>query len=339
LRKSLVSRKLAERKEFSYMDYSLGIKPFNDYWINCEFNMFFSVLTSFEPSYKFAAFLNDYSYDICELETPTNTKFNYITLKPMVNFREKYLDKLFYLSQPINFKHQKGYTEYLKEHIRNREFVMVGVDLFYWIPDSICWNRNHWEHYSLINGYSEEKKVFYVLDENNCGYNEFEIPEERFLVAVQNSPLEPHGYIKKVINEVGSFKLNIDDVICNAQRLRDELGAFEYAPLWQLSDADFDGGHMCDLLSMYIYQIINRHRANSFLFQEIKSYFQNGQIIDSIIQCSQALQEGWILIKNILVRTYFMDERKSNINDINERYKEVIDMERKMWDTFLTLAC
>ncbi|WP_242656407.1 hypothetical protein [Ruminiclostridium hungatei] len=246
------------------------------------------------------------------------------------------MNRLFSESQAISLKNHSAQIDFLRSLVLKKELVMVGVDLFYWIQDSICWNRNHWEHYSLINGYDDEKKVFYVLDENNNGYDEFEVPEERFLVAVQNSPLEPHGYVKKITRNIGRFKLSLKEVMHNAERLKSEIEAIGHSPLWQLSDADFQGGHMCDLISMYIFQIINRHKANAFLFNEIRAQLQNSQIVDSLIQYSQDIQEGWTLIKNILVRTYFMDEHEASILEINKRYIYLMNKEYEMWNKLVS---
>lgn len=40
------------------MEISLNFKPYKFFWINCVFNMLFSMLTSLECSYNSAALLN-----------------------------------------------------------------------------------------------------------------------------------------------------------------------------------------------------------------------------------------------------------------------------------------
>lgn len=65
------------------MTFSLGLTPFKDYWLNCFFNMIFSLFISAEVSFKLAAYLNDYSYQILEIETPSGTKLHCLTLSPM----------------------------------------------------------------------------------------------------------------------------------------------------------------------------------------------------------------------------------------------------------------
>lgn len=318
------------------MNFSLKVKPFRDYWLNCSFNMIFSILTSIEPSYKVAALLNQYSYGVKQTETPNETMFDCLILKPMVKLGSENFSSFFSPPQPINFKYDKNYVEYLKNLVMERHYVTLGVDLFYWIPNSICWNKFHWEHYSLINGFDTEKKLFYVLDENIKGYNEFEIPEQRFLTAVQNSPLEPHGYILKLRNDICSFKFSKEEVIYNAKRLMAELNQIKQRTFWYLNDKDFDDGHMCELISMYVFQIVNRHIANELLFKIMSNEIHNSKIISSLFQYCKDLQDGWIFVRNKIVRTYFVNDRKKSLTEINNKCKMLFDTENKMWDTFLS---
>lgn len=316
------------------MKYSLGIKPFKEYWLNCSYNAIFSLLTSVEPSYRLAAFQNDYSYKISEDRESIKTIFNFLALQPMIEFKNE-MNVLFCSSQPINFKYDKNYCDLLKELIRNKELVQVGVDLFYWIPDSICWNKHHWSHYSLIDGFDDEKKVFYVLDENINGFDIHEIPEERFLIAIHSSPIEPHGYKNRLFDNIPPYKFSIENVINNAKRLRDGLRTIKFDPLWKLKDDDYNKGYMMDLFSMHLFQIMNRHIANRFLFQAVQKEVHGTVIPDSIEQYCQDLYNGWKTLRNILVKMYFSDGRDLIIIDINERCKNLFLKEFEMWDTFL----
>lgn len=319
------------------MNSSLDIQPFKDFWINCMFNMLYSVLISVEPSYRFAAYLNNYSYNISEIETPFKTKVNYLLLDPLKNFYEKHGTNLLFESQPITFKDNPNFTTYLKELIKQGKIVLVGVDLFYWIPRSICWKRYHWEHYSMINGFDDDKKVFYVFDENILGYDQYEIPEERFCVAVKNSPLEPHGFIYNT-KCIKPFKLSLNEVAFYAERLMNELTITNSKPLWQLSDADYTAGHMQDLFSMYIFQIVNRHKANQLLFRTLQTQeiIPDSTITHNLIQYCQNLQSGWNQTKAKFMWTYVSKDKQSDIKAINEQCKALLGKEHEMWNSFLS---
>ena len=317
------------------VNFNIGIKPFNDFWLNCRYNMLFSILSTIDSSYRLAASMNDYSYNVSEKETPTGTKYNKLLIDPMVEFQEKYLYEIASI-QPFNFKHDENYIEYLKNLIKKNELVIVGVDLFYWIENSSCWNRHHWEHYSLINGFDDDKNVFYVLDENDIGFGEFEIPVDRFITAIQHSPLEPDGYIYKINKKIKQFKFNIKDVINNAQRLKNELSAIKSSSLWQLRDEDFDAGHMCDLSATEIFQIVNRQIANQLLFCNIQKEVHDCKVPDIIIKYSNDLKEGWILVKNVLLKANLLKDRKLSLAEIEKSCKDLLNKEYEMWDIFVT---
>lgn len=319
------------------MNHSLGIMPFKDFWMNCYFNMYFSILISKEPSYRLAAFLNDYQYSIYESETVRKTRFNGLMLNSMVNFHHQYLEEMVSNRAPINFKEDEKFSEYLKDLVRKNEVIFVGVDLYYWVPNSVCWNNYHWYHYSLINGFDEDKKVFYVLDDNQSGFDEHAIPEERFCTAIRNSTLNPHGFINKLPGDIGKFSFSISDVRTNAVRLAGELELMGHDMLWQMSDEDFDNRDRCDLFSMYLYQIVNRQKATQVLFQILQDKNEINSIESSnLMHYAADLENGWAIVRKELVRTYFSDNRAFRISEINEKCKKLFLKEYKMWNKFLS---
>jgi hypothetical protein len=221
------------------MKRSLNFKPFNTFWLNCVYNMLFSMLISLEPSYYSAALLNDYSYLVIDQGTPTGTKYNHLELWPIVKHFERYRSMLFGDYEPLNFESGDNYFDILKGLIEEKKLILLGVDLFYWIPYSVTWNRHHWIHYSFINGIDDEKRVVYAFDENVSGYNEFEIPEDRLIKAISNFPQEPHVMSYKPSGNIEKFELSIDEVKGNSQRIIDEINN-NILPVyfWGLREAD-----------------------------------------------------------------------------------------------------
>ena len=319
------------------MTYSLGIKPFKDFWINCVFNMKFSILISIEPSFKYNSYLNNYIYEVLEIETSTGTKVNYLNLSALCIFDTSWKSDSLFSSEPINFKHDNNYLNLIKRLVSEGNMIVVGVDLFYWIPNSICWNKHHWNHYSLINGFNDEKKVFYVLDENRKGFNEYEIPEERFCLAINNSTLDPNGFICKVSNDIKRFKLSLDDVIINSRKLIDNLNKMKNNSLFQFSNRDLKERHMMDLFAMYISQIENRQKANKLLFyamQDEKLITEN-DIMDTLIKYAIELHDYWSIVKSKFVKVYFSYDNQSAIIEINEICDSLFCKEQEMWNKLL----
>lgn len=86
--------------------------------------------------------LNDYSYLVDDIKTPNETKYNFLVVNPMVKYGEKYSNMLFDEIKPLNFEYEENCSNILKELIEENKIVLVGVDLFYWIPNSVCWNKH-----------------------------------------------------------------------------------------------------------------------------------------------------------------------------------------------------
>lgn len=317
------------------MELKLDYTPFKTFWINCAYNTLFSLLTSFESSYKYAALLNDYSYLINEMQTPNETKYISLAVKPIAKYYDLYHNMLYSEQKPFNFNHGDNYFDILKELIQENKIILIGVDLFYWVPNSVCWNKHHWDHYSFINGFNDEKRVLYVFDDNFNGFDEFEVPEERLIKAIKHYPKKPSGYICKISKNIERFELSIHEVKDNARRLIYEISKKLTVTFWDLHEKDFIEGHMCDLICTQIFQIVNRHIANQMLIQEFDDRISNPAYGNLLLKYCKELQDGWTIVKNKLVKIYLSEYKKSLISDLNEKCRYLLLKEIDMWNMFL----
>ncbi len=321
----------------------LGLKPFNDYWITCYYNKILTILTSIEPSYKISPYLNDYHYDVQLWGTAgpdeNSTLFNHLCLQPMRMFREQYLQGIF-TYQPLHFRDEENCLEILKTLILQKEIIQVGVDLFYWLPNSMSFGVNHWHHTAVIDGFDDEKKVFYAFDEDNSGYDAHEIPEERFLSAIKNCNLDPHGDILKIASPIRPYILSINDVVSNAKRLVEELSTMKTDPFWLLADEDFDKSRRRDVIAIHLYQISNRHKANGILFRLKLNEYCDSELINQLVQRSGKLQNGWLIVRSQLLIVYKLKtDRSRKIADVNDACKRLFSEEIEMWDTLIENIC
>ena len=317
------------------MDIRLNFKPFNLFWMDCQFNTLFSILTSMDKSYRAAALLNDYSYAVKQEQTPNDIWYNEVFVVNTVNNGDVFKEKFFPQQTCLNFKHDEDYIGLIKNFIKNNDAVMVGVDLFYWIPNSVCWNKHHWEHYAYINGFNDEKGVFYVFDENFYGFGEFEVPQDRMMKAIEGFPLEPHAIVYKLCNSIDKYELAVSEVRDNARRLIEEINEIMPLDFWILSEKDFTEGHMCDFISTHIFQIINRHIANQLLINELEDEISNLQFKSELEKYCIELQDGWNQVKTKLVKIYYSKNRESMLHNLNIKCKDLFLKEIDMWNTFL----
>lgn len=160
----------------------LNIKPFREFWIDCFSTSIFSILISKTSIDKVFVYNNNYTYTESRIDFLDGSKA--WSIMPQINMSEvteKVLTDITYL----DFKEKRDPISLLKMLLLKEKIVFLGVDVYYWIPDNFHWHRNHFNHYSVLNGFDEEKKIFYVLETGAMGYKEYEIKEEELLLAIR----------------------------------------------------------------------------------------------------------------------------------------------------------
>ena len=177
------------------MQYKNNILPFNEFWVNCDFNSRFSILTSYDEAFRKFAYNNTYKYTIAwRKEADTRLYDMYIE-----STNDECANCLDYI--PVSGIKEKNHMPgVIKKLVLNNEAFLIGVDLYNYIQGSVCWNKFHWYHYSLVKGYDDQKDIFYVLDDNLSGYHEFEIATQKLIMAAKKNQMDYDGYIV-LINE------------------------------------------------------------------------------------------------------------------------------------------
>lgn len=319
------------------MKISLGFQPFNDYWITCYYNKILTLLISIDPGYKLAAYMNDYHYDVQlwgATSEETVSLFKHIVQQPFQMLKERYLKGLLKY-HPLQFKGEENCLDLLKYHISRKEIVQVGIDLFYWLPDSIAYGVNHWNHYAILDGFDDEKKVFYALDADNSGFARQEIPEDRFLLAINSCNLESHGDILELM-DVRPYQFLLNDVVVNANRLVNELREMKQGVFWQMTDDDFDAGRRRDVFAIHINQIACRHIGNGLLFERVLSKYCDNDIIKALVRKSKQLQDGWLIIRSKHLIIYRSKaDRTRLLASLNEDVRRLFQEEIELWESVI----
>jgi hypothetical protein len=155
----------------------LNIKPFNDFYMNCELNNYFSHLTTLDSSYKAAAYMNSYRYSLFDI---MGNSFNIIKIDYSKSY-SNLLNKNLIKNENYFFKDLKNFIIEIKEIISSGKPVCLFIDLYNWIPSSLAWQKHHWKHFSLIIGFDEERSIFYSIDDDVNGVGIREIPEKRLI--------------------------------------------------------------------------------------------------------------------------------------------------------------
>ncbi|MGO4183482.1 hypothetical protein AB4Z17_20090 [Paenibacillus sp. TAF43_2] len=318
------------------MKVTLDRQPFNEFWANCMLNQAYSIAVSAHPSYRYAAYLNIHRY--YPWSAATDQQFRYPTI-----------DTLYYLDdwtkfpltgvmkwiEPGHFRDKEMFIDEIKEVLDGGRNLSVNVDLFYWLPGSMAWKKFHWYHYSLFNGYDNERSSFYVIDDTLAGYSEHEVPEDRLRKAFKNSEYNinknyngPAYYIYNLHSTIKPYELNLSEVVDNAERLTRELDDFSMEGMWQVdSSPDKYSAHITYAL-IGINIICNRHIANEGLIRTLREQKQiNVTLYESLKDQLEMICDGWNAIKQSFVTHKFQRDREIALAE------KLFAMEKIFWRT------
>lgn len=319
------------------MYYTLGIKPFNDFWINCIFNMKYSILTTLEPSIKQNACLNMYEYKDHVISTPTGNTVGYLQIENHYTLSSVWKSDSTFNIKPFKFNLHDNPIERVQDEVMKRKFVLVGVDLFNWIPNSICYHKHHWTHYSLINGFDTQKQCFYVLDDNRKGFDEHSITYDNFLDAIANSNLSPNGLLLELQKVHCDNQIKDIDIKTNAIKIINSIDNIDSSLLFGFNKEDIQEYHMMDLFTMYINQIQNRQKANLLLLKRLKEekIISDTLTHENLINYSRNLYKDWSIIKSKFVKVFYTTDYKNAINDVNILCKNALYAEKLLWNSLI----
>ncbi|AJS60188.1 hypothetical protein [Paenibacillus sp. IHBB 10380] len=323
------------------MLYQNHVVPFNDFWMNCVSNTLYSIASTLEPSYKSVACLNDYEYRKCLVEKDSN--YAYLMIEHPLKYQNRVLSNVIDKREPYYFKDVNQFTEELEDMIKNGQYPVLNVDLYYWIPNSLAWKQYHWYHYSLITGYDSDKSVYYVLDDDINGFREFEIPKERLEQAFLNSEYmldpnyqEPPCYTLELKKEIAQCELSFLQVKGNAERIVQEISELKIDDLWDIGTdvENFDAYITNGLMGINI--IESRQHGNRFLLKQLADLHHIDS--DTFMQLDQQLTDmsiGWFQAKNVLIKAKFSSKRRFNRDQLIQISTRLLSEERQFWEQFI----
>lgn len=316
------------------MRVTLERKPFNEFWMNGMLNQAFTIAASAHPSYRYAAYLNIYRYFPCEAATDRSFRYPTIdTLYYLDDWAKFPLTRIIKLIEPRHFHSKETFIDEIKEVLRSGRNLSVNVDLYHWLPGSLAWQKFHWHHYSLFNGFDDGRSVFFVIDDTMDGYNEHEIPEDRLQKAFLDSEYcinrefdGPAYYVYNLHSNIEPFELRLTEVAQHAERLMKELAEFSIEGMWNVDESPekFQSHMTYAIIGINI--IANRHTANEGLIRTLREQrLLDERLCDFLMVQLHVIQEGWNGIKQAFVNHTFDREREL------ELAQAVLDRERALW--------
>lgn len=309
-----------------------NIKPLDSFYLDCEFNNIASILLSIEPLLISELKINCYRYYSEIREAKSGVKFNRLVVHFMYSLMNNRLKKM----NSVYYNGKDDLVAKLRKVIDNSMYALARVDLYDYIPRSICYHKYHWYHFSLIIGYDDEKDIFFVFDDDYHGYREFEVSSEKLYQAIKRSHYSNAVFYVDFCQTMFPKKIECFELKKNARRIIRDIKKIKQEKYYIMSEEDYKIGFDRELTIIMFEKIRNRQIINVQLFEElILNKMLREDEGTQLIKYGNNIIDEWNTLKNMFYMVY---EKKYEMADINNSIISVLERERKMWKLFLKVV-
>ena len=303
------------------------IEPYNDVWLDCYNNLKVSLLRYINEENVVRGFNNNYKYNILPFSFEGSKEFYCISEEQyIIDYKE------FAEVTKINPTSQEEFYEIIKEQLKNKNgFVLMRTDLFDWLEGNICWQRYHWDHYSLLVDYDEINKQFTVFDEKGGNYVQFFVPESKLYQCIFHT--DKFEILRLITLTKDKVELqSIDEIKKNAIEIIESIDNCLKYDFWNMENYIYDGGHYKDLNGIYLQKIEGRHKANSKLMTWLNAGNEKGDYI-KFQNAFDELATEWSKIRMALFILYVKrNNREKKIQELNQKMKDCLLTEKEIWN-------
>lgn len=315
--------------------YVQNIEPFNDYYCSCYVNALLSIILKYEPSYRCAAYINDYFPHFAEYE-----KLYF----PYCEVRKKFYDTLEDCFEIEEKRYSKmcNCLDELKNNISENQYVFALVDLFYWDRSRNFKGNAHIVHPTLIVGYQDGEKIYALEDNLFSGvkftiqeYSEQELKQAIVNRTKDNVPDEGFDYkVCKIRNNIKIYKIKIEEIIANAKKIINILTDkrfFEFNVLDEKLS-------LCNLNFEYIRihtRYSHRNIANKYLFRQLgKELYISKQNSEKLQAMSDEIIQAVDFSKLIILKAIYK-KNTVNVKTISRIWRNIFELEYSVWEYFV----
>lgn len=322
------------------MIYENNLRPFQSFWMNCYLNNMCSILSSYDPSYKLAAYINNYHYIMPYISDGYRCLDIDYPDEFCNNFSQNILTENTYC-----FNDEKTMIKGIKELLKEKKNIYLLVDLYYLIPNKMTWHKYHYNHYTLIKGYDDYNDIYYILEDDSNGYGIRKVSEKVLVESYMNSEYftkqnsqTQSCYSMKLKENIKPFQFSLKEIILYSQNLSCELVNCNLNELWKntkqlpIKDSNLDDS------IVGIQHIVNRHKANQYLFKSLLDFkIFDERCFSKLRFMASEIEKGWIIMKNILLKTSMKNKKDLNLLKLYDSGSSLILKEYEMWKNLLIM--
>lgn len=303
----------------------MDIKPFHEFWINCNFAMLYSTLLSKSKCDRNIVYNNNYSFCIYDNMTDRGYRFKTLNVNMFLNELE---DKVFVNTEEYWWYDNPNLIEDIKGLIDRNKIVRLAVDMYYWIEDSYLYHKVHSIHHAIVIGYDEDINTMIILDAGDKGYLEHIMSYEHIIEAAANAKEYP-TLVSDIGTELDEIKITYDELIMNARRICKSIDqvSSKFDQVWAISQADeYDKNVVCRIIPINLVGFAYRCRANSLL---LKAKF--GEVANKYIQEFEDLFICYENVKNSILLNIARGENLSILEEKKHKLYNMFQKEKDIW--------
>ncbi|NMA90115.1 MAG: hypothetical protein GX972_02155 [Amphibacillus sp.] len=312
----------------------MDLIPFNDFWLDCYSTMLYTILLSVSDVDKAYIYNNNYEYQLKKENMHTSNESFY----SLQSFTQHTIlaERLLRNEYEILFSDKKEPLNVIKNMLDDSKIVMLAIDLFYWIKENLHYQKNHIVHLSLLKSYDERGKQLKVFETGNLGYQEFIVPYERAIIAIDSA--KSSSYIYNIDNELSELMYTKKDIVNNAKLIIKSIDIIRKNQelVWRLDAISENSmGFVSDIIKTHLFNMQNREKVNRHLFMIVlKDY--NTDFFDYSIEFAN-LEQQFENLKNRLIKYEYQSGVKEGIKVIKEKVIDLLFRERDIWSRFLNM--
>lgn len=276
----------------------------------------FSIILAIEPSYKVLLYENSYVY--CYLG-----KCGWY--KAISVYNERLYRYINLLSQHKLATDKDDFISAIENLICHNCVALVKVDLFDWVEKNINFKKRHLIHETLIIGFDDKKKFFWILDDDIYGYREHCVTYDMLYNAAEKYEIKSFNMNQKI----PKYKFEIKNILNNKYQIINSILLKKYSSMWNI----YDNASMIIDLVTEMSKIQNQHKASSFLLDYLYSekYIEYKRYINAKEKIKNIFDD-WERIKALTLKCYY--NNSFEFEKVNTLSCNVFDSELIFWKEF-----
>lgn len=312
------------------MIYKHEIEAFNEFWLDCDTEMLFSLLVSKNDRYRILAYRNDYYYIALRACTPNRIYFEEMRSVQDISFLQN--NFVHYVEKQRDMDLERNLVS-IKRSLIKGHYVLAAVDLYAWIEENMCYQNHHVEHYALLHGYDDKKNLFYTMETDNERYREFLVSEQKLSEAMSMASTLQYQVVIFELEEKlqGQPLYTWKDLRGNAKKIIRSIKPLLRKKFWLFSPKDFRNLFYRDMTVMYLMQINCRMKANRRLFAYLH---EKEGFNEDFSEKAEGLEMGWRDVRRSISKLYFKENAYECMEIQNEKIYNLLLEEKEMWEKF-----